>query len=303
MLIMGRSAAVAENARAVRYRQHIKEVYPNLHVETIHVVDHGQNSDIALVNKDTIFRFPRYQQGIARLAAEVDLLRYLRRYVTLAIPEPHYSSFEGHTPGRAFMGYPMIPGRPLSRRTLATLRDEQALAHIAAQLAPFLRQLHGTPTGDPAVRALGAGDPLARWEDMYGRIRERLFPHMRPDARAQVEHHFEAFLHEQRSRPVVPVLIHGDFGAENILHEPRTLTITGVVDFGSAGLDDPAVDLAAASTLGDGFVDRFEPIYPNLRDVLNRLPFYRGTFALQEALFGIENGDEEAFQAGIEEYR
>jgi aminoglycoside 2''-phosphotransferase len=30
--------------------------------------------------------------------------------------------------------------------------------------------------------------------------------------------------------------------------------------------------------------------------------FYVGTFALQEALFGIENGDREAFQSGIADY-
>ena len=35
---------------------------------------------------------------------------------------------------------------------------------------------------------------------------------------------------------------------------------------------------------------------------LGRVAFYRGTFALQEALFGVENGDEEAFRAGIAPY-
>ena len=36
---------------------------------------------------------------------------------------------------------------------------------------------------------------------------------------------------------------------------------------------------------------------------LPRVKFALGTFALQEALFGIENGDQEAFEAGIAEYR
>jgi len=34
-----------------------------------------------------------------------------------------------------------------------------------------------------------------------------------------------------------------------------------------------------------------------------RLAFYAGTFALQEALFGIENGDRQAFENGIAAYR
>jgi len=69
-----------------------------------------------------------------------------------------------------------------------------------------------------------------------------------------------------------------------------------------AGPLDPAVDLAAPSTLGGGILDavaRTYPVTPALRD---RAAFYRGTFALQEALFGVENHDDAAFRAGIAEY-
>lgn len=39
---------------------------------------------------------------------------------------------------------------------------------------------------------------------------------------------------------------------------------------------------------------------PQLSALMDRVLFYQGTFALQEALFGLENGDEEAFRAGID---
>jgi len=41
---------------------------------------------------------------------------------------------------------------------------------------------------------------------------------------------------------------------------------------------------------------------PEMHAALDRVAFYRGTFALQEALFGIENNDTEAFHAGLEAY-
>ena len=43
--------------------------------------------------------------------------------------------------------------------------------------------------------------------------------------------------------------------------------------------------------------------YPFVERMAERLAFYAGTFALQEALFGIENGDRQAFENGIAAYR
>jgi aminoglycoside 2''-phosphotransferase len=40
-----------------------------------------------------------------------------------------------------------------------------------------------------------------------------------------------------------------------------------------------------------------------MRSAAPRIAFYAGTFALQEALFGIEHDDPDAFAAGIARYR
>jgi aminoglycoside 2''-phosphotransferase len=47
---------------------------------------------------------------------------------------------------------------------------------------------------------------------------------------------------------------------------------------------------------------RCQPFYPGLDSLLARVRFYKGTFALYEALFGIENGDQAAFEAGMKTY-
>jgi aminoglycoside phosphotransferase (APT) family kinase protein len=48
-------------------------------------------------------------------------------------------------------------------------------------------------------------------------------------------------------------LRHGDFGTGNVLYDPHSLDLTGVIDFGFSGLGNPAIDIAALSTLGDTF--------------------------------------------------
>ncbi len=73
-------------------------------------------------------------------------------------------------------------------------------------------------------------------------------------------------------------------------------------DWKYAGLGDPATDLAAVSTFGDAFFAYICAHYPVTPSLQERTRFYRGTFALDEALHGYLNDDQEAFQAGIATY-
>jgi NAD(P)-dependent dehydrogenase (short-subunit alcohol dehydrogenase family) len=68
-------------------------------------------------------------------------------------------------------------------------------------------------------------------------------------------------------------------------------------------LGDPAVDLAALPWTPRPFFEGLAAAYPDVAVTADRVRFYRGTFALQEALFGVEQGDESAFRAGIGPYR
>ncbi len=287
--------------RLTHYAERIHDAYPGVVVATIRLIDQGQNNDVVVVNEGLIFRFPRYVGGIAHLQREVGILRAIRDRVPLPIPNPAYTSFAPPTVGYVFMGYRVMGGAPLGREALAPLNSAEAQALIAP-LAHFLRCLHGVPPEEALPGVREPIHPLARWEDLYARICQRLFPHMRPDARAWAVEHFEAFLRDPRNRRITPALVHGDFGGSNILYDAHRHALTGVIDFGSAGLDDPAVDFAAVSTLGPDTLTHLSSAYPEVQGALARVAFYRGTFALQEALFGIENDDAEAFRAGIEEY-
>jgi aminoglycoside 2''-phosphotransferase len=141
---------------------------------------------------------------------------------------------------------------------------------------------------------------------LYQRIREKLFPLMSVTGREQVINHFEPYLADNHHFDYKPVLRHGDFGTGNILFDEATQSFMGVIDFGSAGLGDSAVDLAAVygwRGRGETFARRMLKHYPALEAMLPRAHFYAGTFLLQEALFGAENNQPDLIESGLEPYR
>lgn len=282
------------------YTKCIQQVYPDLAIETAYLNREGQYNDVLVVNEALIFRFAKVPAALQTLRREMIILESIREHITLAIPNPTYHNLGTSTIGEAFVGYPMIPGEPLWRDLFGTIDDPGALETIACQLATFLRELHAIPVEGVPIE-LPIEDGLATWIDMYRRIQDKLYAHMRPDARDQVTAHFEAYLSNPHAYAFEPVLRHGDFGTGNLIYDPDAGHMAGVVDFGGAGLGDGATDMAGLlSSYGELFLARCARYYPEIKAATKRIQFYYGTFALQEALFGIENGDDEAFAAGME---
>jgi aminoglycoside 2''-phosphotransferase len=284
------------------YLQSIRETYPDFRIEKVYFHHHdGQFNDILIINDEIIFRFPGYSGGVQTITNEVLILSRIQSYLTLPIPNPSYLSKDMQTVGKAFMGYQIIPGEPLWHETLESIDDNETLQRLATQLANFLGELHNIPT-EMVGTHLPIYDRPDEWAKMYADIRNYLFPSMRPDACDWVRNHFEAFLNKPPLHTFKPSLRHGDFGTGNILYDSKTRMISGIIDFGFAGLGDPATDIAAVSCYGASFFERFCSSYPETEALLKRAQFYKGTFALQEALHGLLNDDKEAFESGIAEY-
>ena len=289
----------------ILYLSQIRTVMPKVEFSRVEQAG-GQYNDVVIVNREWIFRFPRYREAVNMLAAETRLLESLRGRLPLPIPDPIYQKFDPPVPGLAFTGYRSLPGEPFLREALEAVRDEWVREDLASQLARFLRSLHAIPPQEVNLAQLRAADGRAEWEAMYAEIRSKLYPAMRPDARKQVTEHFEAYLDDLRLHGFTPCLRHGDFGGPNILWDPRKGAVTGVIDFSFCALGDPAADLASISTQGEDFfarlAPRYEPDDAKRAALLARARFYRGTFALSEALDGLRLSDPEAYRRGMEEY-
>ena len=282
------------------YLQTINEAYPSLEITStrLHTAE-GQFNDILFVNNDLIFRFPRYEENIKSFVQEMELLQKLQGHLSLPIPDPIYVSPETRSAGRVFMGYKLIPGKPLFRGVLATIVDQATLDAFAGQLAKFLHRLHNISPGTLALD-LPLQNRLAEYKTFFSDIQTHLFTFMQPEARNSITRQFESYFSNPHLHDFAPTLIHGDFGGSNILFVENR--ITGIIDFSFAGLGDPATDIAAVSTFGDSFFDRIRGYYPDIEPLLERANFYRSTFALYEALHGFRNNDSEAFRSGMESY-
>ena len=89
-----------------------------------------------------------------------------------------------------------------------------------------------------------------------------------------------------------PKLIHGNLGECHILFDKQKNCISGIIDFGTAGLGDPAIDIAILiHNYGEAFVSRLYQIYPEVDLYLKRAKFYAETFALPWVLSGIKSRD------------
>ena len=284
------------------YLDRIKQAYPELGTKQSRIVMEGQNNDVLIVNDSHVFRFPRHLEAVDRLKIECAILNWIRPYITsVEVPVPLFTDLSPLV-GEAFMGYEIIEGESGAPEDFKDIRNTS----LACQLGTFLRELHSAPVGEACDLDLPSTDERERWAGMYRDVRKLLFQHMREDARKAIEAHFESFLGDNSNFEHRPVLRHGDIGPGNLILEKETWRINGVIDFGSASMGDPAVDVAwihFQSGVAPDFLASFYRAYPGIEDALPRARFYAGTFALQEALFGALHGDAAAFNRGMMPYK
>lgn len=286
------------------YVAYLQSVYPELQIKSAHVNEIGQNNDVLIVNDNIVFRFPKYEKGIQKLRVETKLLEKIRPFITIQIPDPSYQRLQDEVPGKVFAGYEMIEGEPFWKNTFTGINDEKQLQKLACTLAVFLKELHEIPLSTfEGIMQNDSADIYAETNSLYSQLKDYVYPYMREEAKKEVSLSFETYLNEESHFNFTSSLVHGDFGMTNILYSATKKDISGVIDFGGASMGDPAYDFAGIlASYGEEFLQLFAAHYPNLEAVRERMYFYKSTFALQEALFGVLNNDKKAFEAGIEQY-
>jgi aminoglycoside 2''-phosphotransferase len=265
----------------------IRSRLPTLEIRSATANMDGLINVVIIVNDAWVFRFPREAEGRAAQAREKRLLDFVRPRLDLPVPE-----FEAF--GEEFVRYRLIPGEALSRSALLRL-DEAARERIAGQLGGFLRKLHRVPPEALAAwDTPPAGSVRTRedWLRFYARLEEKLFPLLLAHHKRWIREHFEPVLSGSLDLACAPALVHGDLGAYHILFDPREGRLTGVIDFGVAGLGDPADDFAnIIYYLGESFLQKMSGACPEIVHAIDRARFWAGTLELQWALNGVQTGD------------
>src|SRR5262249_10937534 len=156
--------------------------------------------------------------SLKTLKRSTAILQALQGRVPLAVPHPVYIHLETSEIGNAFAGYKMIPGETVDIYGLEKRYDGTTCQRLADQLAEILKALHSISLSQVNYD-LPPNDDDAHYRDLYARTREKLFPLIRPEARRDIEQHFERYLSDNNNFRYTPALIHGDFGTGNILFD------------------------------------------------------------------------------------
>ncbi|MDX1745604.1 MAG: aminoglycoside phosphotransferase family protein, partial [Halobacteriales archaeon] len=213
----------------------IKDHRPDLEISSVEVNTDGLVNDVVVVNRERVFRFAKYTWARELMASEALILGLLRDRVTLSIPELEMLDEDLCT-------YRFLPGEATTRDTLLRMPATERRRALE-QMGQFLTQLHQLePSLTVGLPPSDAARDLDAWTRLYDDVRSTLFPHMFRHQRDWVDQHFAPVMSGELALEVVPVLVHADLASYHVLHDPTTRQLTAVIDFGTAGLGDPAVD-------------------------------------------------------------
>ncbi|GIU93466.1 MAG: hypothetical protein KatS3mg011_2372 [Acidimicrobiia bacterium] len=171
---------------------------------------------------------------------EFRLLERLAR-TGLPVPTPLFFEPDGGRLGRAAFAMVRLPGEPVRRPTPELARV------LGAELGTFLARLHrldpdlvGKPGGGSAMEATAA--ELANWWNRY--------LYVRPGAVPLLGALFAWLRRNQPERSLPPVILWGDPGIYNLLHDGGR--VTGLLDWELWHLGDPLEDVAVALSSLEG---------------------------------------------------
>jgi aminoglycoside phosphotransferase (APT) family kinase protein len=224
-------------------RDAVEPYFPQIADPKIRFHYHG-TYNVYIVEEKYLFRFPSTtipileQQNLVQ--REVILLERLRNHLTYEIPRPEFVNVNSDPP---YMGYRMIPGDSLTNY-FDSANDEQKVS-LGNQIGGFLSQLHAIDGSSLGIGDDGAYNPKeshTEFQKMFSQIQDSVFPELSKSEREWIDRLFHDFLDSSDNLEFEPVLQHGDFDTSNILVNPETFQVTGIIDFEETRVYDPASD-------------------------------------------------------------
>lgn len=270
------------------YLRRIQRDLPGTAPEHLDLVTDGMVNDVVVVDRAWVYRFAKHDWSQPLLQHEAKVLDLVRAHVDVAVPrmEPL---------GDDACRYPFLAGTPLTRRALLSWpeadRDE-----VLGSVVRFVAQVHAVPVEEAIAAGIGPSDTnrdATWWRTFHADLTTTLYPLPMRHQRDHVDDLFAPVLDGTLAFGHRPTLVYGDVASYHLLVDPRERRLAAVIDFGTAGIGDPAVDVAALlHVFGESLV---APHLHELRDLdartLQRARFWCATLDLQLALLGLRHHD------------
>jgi aminoglycoside phosphotransferase (APT) family kinase protein len=264
---------------------------------------------------DHVLRFPKRPRAAAELDGNRSLMVALAPHLSIPVSVPDIYSENGPN-GTPFAGHRFVPGVSLITTTQlrpAATRDGPPEIRLSStlgrEIGVFLRELQSFPP----ERALELGAPLkdgpaqrADTIELYESVIRDTFPLISCEARTYAEQHFEAFINDPVNFDFEPRLIHHDLDRQNLLIDPKTGGLSGVIDWEGAEVGNSAIDLwlplidfaqlGIPEQLGD-FLEAYGPL--DLKRAQVQVAFTHFLWPFHDILYGLYIDDQDFVEGGI----
>ena len=266
-------------------------------VNEYRLITSGWDNMVLEVEEKYIFRFPRSRGGWARILKEAALLPLLSRTLNSPVPDYRYVWGGSRRYPLRFAGYRKIAGESCAEAS--DLKTET----LGPDLAQFLTELHSIlPTR--RVLELIPRYTAKTWAEsrasFYRRIRPLVYPLLHGKFREMSDEFWAESMVQFSHAEFEPTLIHSDLRAGNIIVNPRTGRLNGVIDWDNAAVGDPALDFMGAfelsPVLGDVTLDNYEREKEGFRD---RIDTYLRTVPFGEVAQGVRAGNRQLVKGGL----
>jgi aminoglycoside phosphotransferase (APT) family kinase protein len=239
----------------------LDEQFPELAASSAHLLGHGWDNSVWVVEEQWAFRFPRRAIAIPGVRRELKVLPLLAPLLPVSTPVPRFVGAPSDRFPWPFFGAQLLDGLEPADAGLS----EASRFDVAADLARFLSVLHAPETLATVDAERRLPVDFNRRADMTVRVpraRENLAK-LRELGLWTAPDMVERLLDSAEQLPEASgelVLAHGDLHQRHVLLTNRALT--AVIDWGDVCLADPCIDLMLVwSLLTPAARDRFYAEY------------------------------------------
>lgn len=277
----------------------LTEFFPDLLKKNVHFFYHGTYNVFQVENR-FIARFPdkslRNEKGSQLIKNEIDILNLLRTFLTFKIPKPLHFSLNTENP---FMVYEKIPGVSLSKCFNELNKTQKQ--KIANQIAHFLSELHSLRLDESSeLKPLSTKEYRDYWMKINREMKKDVFPKLNSKQKNWLDKVFSDFLEDNQNFKFTPCVIHGDFDTSNILVDPKSYNITGIIDFEESSIFDPAADFLFYDE-GKIFLKHILDNYKGIKEeyFFNRMKFLYCRTCVPYFQFGLKYNRMDIYSEGM----
>jgi aminoglycoside 2''-phosphotransferase len=265
----------------------IRNAFPDLDIQSVEENYEGLVNDVIVINGERICRFAKEEWARPPMWKEGRILHLVRPLMQVDVPYWDYMEED-------FISYRKLRGRPLRRQMIQRLPEKTQDA-LAEQMANFYRAMRSFSPEEVRAAEIGNSDALRSvdiYAGYYEKARELLYPSIYDHMRDTLDEIFLPVLTGQLSMEYDLRLIHADTGPHHILFDEASQRISGILDFGTGGLGDPAMDIGITlSCYGETFVRRMARYDDDIRGLIERARFYAAEVEVWWVLMGLEKDE------------